>query len=97
MDSPAKLLPDPPVVLEKGDVQSFLDAYELEYTPDGKYIRWSASNKKHPRNWSATRKGFDSSVIVFLDLFTYVHVHHCDCREAATNRRTTELELVLPE
>lgn len=70
MDSPTKLLPGLPPIPEKGDIQSFLDASELEYTPDGKYIRWSALNKRHPRNWSAARKAFDSSVIIFLDLFT---------------------------
>lgn len=96
MDSPTKFLPGLPVVPEKDDIQPLLVAYGLEYTPDGKYIRWSASNKKHPRNWSATRKAFDSSVIVFLDLFTYAHIHHCNAGKATTDRRTTELELALP-
>ena len=50
--------------------QSILDAYGLEYTPDGQYIRWSVSNKKHPRNWNMPQKIYDSSVIIFLDLFT---------------------------
>ncbi|OQD77508.1 hypothetical protein PENDEC_c002G05180 [Penicillium decumbens] len=51
-------------------VQSILDHYELEFTSNGKLIRWSSSNKRHPRNWSTSRKTFDTSVITFLDLFT---------------------------
>lgn len=58
--------------LPEGNAQSILDAYGLEYTPDGQYIRWSVSNKKHPRNWNMPQKIYDSSVIIFLDLFTYV-------------------------
>lgn len=54
------------------NIQSVLDDYELEFTADGKLIRWSASNKNHPRNWSTSRKLLDSSLLGFFDLFTYV-------------------------
>ncbi|KAF3388495.1 hypothetical protein F1880_004284 [Penicillium rolfsii] len=50
------------------DIQQLLDTYGLEYTPDGQCIRWSVSNRKHPRNWPAARKIFDTSLIIFLDL-----------------------------
>lgn len=53
------------------DVQHFLDAYGLEYTPDGQWICWWVSNKKHPRNWPAARKIYDTGLIIFLDLFAY--------------------------
>jgi hypothetical protein len=53
-------------------LQSALDDLALESTPDGQFIRWSASNRRHPRNWHASRKIYDSSLIIFLDLFTYV-------------------------
>ncbi|KAJ5793030.1 MFS multidrug transporter [Penicillium pulvis] len=53
------------------DLQSVLNEYGLEFTPDGQLIRWSASNKNHPRNWTLGRKIYDSHMIIFLDLFTY--------------------------
>lgn len=72
MDTPSKLLPDSPLAPEKGNVEAFLCAYGLEFTPDGKHVRWSPGNTKHPRNWSSARKAFNSSVVIFLDFFTYV-------------------------
>lgn len=53
-------------------LRSALDDLALESTPDGQFIRWSASNRRHPRNWHDSRKIYDSSLIIFLDLFTYV-------------------------
>lgn len=61
-----------PPTEDQTDVQPFLDACGLEYTPDRQFIRWSFSNKKHPRNWPASRKIYDTGLIIFLDLFTYV-------------------------
>lgn len=58
------------------DLQSVLNEYGLEFTPDGQLIRWSASNKNHPRNWTLGRKIYDSHMIIFLDLFTYVIGRH---------------------
>ncbi|KAJ5950779.1 uncharacterized protein N7479_009192 [Penicillium vulpinum] len=55
---------------DQANIQSLLDENGLEYTPDGEFIRWSASNKHHPRNWPIARKIYDSSLIIFLDLFT---------------------------
>ncbi|KAK2616601.1 hypothetical protein QQS21_000424 [Conoideocrella luteorostrata] len=55
---------------DDGALQFLLDEQGLEYTTDGKYIRWSISNKNHPRNWPMTRKVYDSSVVIFLDFFT---------------------------
>ncbi|KAJ5541494.1 hypothetical protein N7494_006570 [Penicillium frequentans] len=52
------------------DLRSVLNEYGLEFTPDGQLIRWSASNKNHPRNWTLGRKIYDSHMIIFLDLFT---------------------------
>ncbi|KAJ5107490.1 hypothetical protein N7456_004165, partial [Penicillium angulare] len=50
--------------------QPFMDSHGLEFTPDGQHIRWSVSNKKHPRNWPMSRKVYDTGLIIFLDLFT---------------------------
>ena len=54
----------------QGNVQGLLEEHGLEFTPDGQYIRWSVSNKRHPRNWSASRKIYDTGLIIFLGLFT---------------------------
>ncbi|OQD81434.1 hypothetical protein PENANT_c027G04819 [Penicillium antarcticum] len=59
-----------PPIPDRTSIQSHLDNYGLEYTPDGEFIRWSASNINHPRNWPLLRKIYDSSLIIFLDLFT---------------------------
>ncbi|KAH8700928.1 putative MFS transporter [Talaromyces proteolyticus] len=51
-------------------LQSHLDEMRLEFTPDRHFVRWSASNRRHPRNWPMVRKVYDSSLIIWLDLFT---------------------------
>ncbi|KAG5929130.1 hypothetical protein E4U42_007034 [Claviceps africana] len=51
-------------------VEDLLELHELEYTPDGESIRWSVSNKRHPRNWSTCRKTYDIGLVIFLDFFT---------------------------
>lgn len=61
-----------PATEDQRGVQYFLNAYGLEYTPDGQYVRWSVSNKRHPRNWPTARKIYDTGLIIFLDFFTYV-------------------------
>lgn len=43
----------------------------LRLDDDG-YIRWRPDSPDHPRNWSAYRKSFDTTLIFTLDLFTYV-------------------------
>lgn len=81
MDAPLMLSPAPAGRDQtdvRGQVDSLLDVYGLEYTPDGAFIRWSPRNKKHPRNWGMDRKVYDSCLIIFLDLFTYV-LFDIDC------------------
>lgn len=73
------------------DVQSFLDEYGLEYTPDGQFIRWSCLNKKHPRNWPASRKIYDTGLIIFLDLFTYVRVSGASLQTLVFNPHSARL------
>lgn len=51
-------------------LQQCLDHFGLEWTADGKLIRWSSSNRRHPRNWRPLRKIFDTGVIIFLEFFT---------------------------
>ncbi|GKZ81999.1 hypothetical protein AnigIFM56816_006529 [Aspergillus niger] len=51
------------------DMDEYLLKNDLEFTPDGQYVRWAKGNKNHPRNWSATRKVYDIGLIFLLDLF----------------------------
>jgi hypothetical protein len=35
-------------------------------------IYWRSDCKDHPRNWSARRKVFDTTVIILLEFYTWV-------------------------
>lgn len=43
----------------------------LVLNQDG-YIQWHPRNPKHPRNWTANRKAFNTAVILLLEFITYV-------------------------
>ena len=36
---------------------------------DDGLIGWRPDSKDHPRNWTAARKAYDTSVIIFLEFF----------------------------
>ncbi|KAL8721857.1 MAG: hypothetical protein Q9225_001534 [Loekoesia sp. 1 TL-2023] len=36
------------------------------------FVTWETGNKNHPRNWSANRKAYDTSIMLFLEFFTAV-------------------------
>ena len=38
----------------------------------GQQVDWASGNAHHPRNWPASRKVFDTSIVIFLDFFTCV-------------------------
>lgn len=57
---------------DKGILEPHLRQYGLEFAADGFHIRWAKGNQRHPRNWSIVRKAYDTSLIIFLELFTYV-------------------------
>lgn len=61
-----------PQLQEKDNFQFYLDKHALELTPDGKFIRWSTKNSRHPRHWSILKKIYNSLLIVWLDFFTYL-------------------------
>ncbi|KAL4816673.1 major facilitator superfamily domain-containing protein [Aspergillus spinulosporus] len=44
----------------------------LEIDPGSGCIRWEKNSKDHPRNWSSSRKMYDSSLVMFLELYTTV-------------------------
>ncbi|OJJ32668.1 hypothetical protein ASPWEDRAFT_60982 [Aspergillus wentii DTO 134E9] len=53
----------------KPSVGAYLLQHDLEFTPDGRFVRFKPDNKTHPRNWSLTRKSYDIGMIFMLDLF----------------------------
>lgn len=46
-----------------------LASYGLNRDPDG-FIRWARSSKQHPRNWSTSRKIYDTTLVILLELYT---------------------------
>ncbi|KAE8146064.1 subtilisin-like protein [Aspergillus avenaceus] len=55
---------------DKGILEQHLRQYGLQVAPGGFYIHWARDNERHPRNWSILRKTYDTSLIIFLELFT---------------------------
>lgn len=37
------------------------------------YVKWRTDASAHPRNWTSTRKAFDTGLVLLLDLFTWVN------------------------
>src|SRR5699024_8362524 len=58
-------------------VSAYLAEHDLEFTPDGKFVRWQGKNKKHPRNWHIARKNlrYQSLLHIRYDCVG----HHCCC------------------
>ena len=55
-----------------------LEQLGLKLGDDG-YVKWKGDCTAHPRNWRASRKAFDTGLILMLDLFTYLlpsRFHH---------------------
>lgn len=48
----------------------------LEIDPESGYIRWRKDSRDHPRNWSAVRKTYDTSLVMFLEFYTWVQFTH---------------------
>lgn len=48
----------------------------LEIDPGSGYIRWRKDSRDHPRNWSALRKTYDTSLVMFLEFYTWVQSIH---------------------
>jgi hypothetical protein len=57
---------------DKDILDSHLRQFGLQVAADGVHLRWARGNPRHPRNWSILRKAYDTSLIIFLELFTYV-------------------------
>ncbi|KAK4251846.1 polyamine transporter 1 [Corynascus novoguineensis] len=55
----------------KDEEAELLASLGLQRVEDG-LISWRADSKDHPRNWTALRKTFDTTVIIFLEFFVTV-------------------------
>ncbi|OQE20000.1 hypothetical protein PENSTE_c014G04418 [Penicillium steckii] len=53
----------------KFPMQEYLQEHYLEFAPNGKSIRWTHDNPRHPRNWPTWRKSYDTGLVCLLDLF----------------------------
>ncbi|KAL8934262.1 MAG: hypothetical protein Q9216_005991 [Gyalolechia sp. 2 TL-2023] len=60
-----------PLGLHEDLLQEQLLRYGLQMSENGA-IKWKNGNINHPRNWPWQRKAYDTAVIIFLDLFTYL-------------------------
>lgn len=60
-----------PVESGKETLLALLPQYGLKLAPDGVHIQWALGNCRHPRNWSLRRKVYDTTLIIFLESFTY--------------------------
>lgn len=51
------------------EVTKVLEELGLRLVEDG-FVKWRTDASAHPRNWSASRKAFDTGLVLMLDLFT---------------------------
>lgn len=58
------------VKMPRGEVD-VLASYGLFRDTAG-LIGWETGSKEHPRNWSTRRKVYDTTLIIILELYTYV-------------------------
>lgn len=54
------------------EVEETLKRFGLRLEQDG-CLNWHPDASMHPRNWSVSRRIFDTSVLIALDLYTCVH------------------------
>lgn len=57
--------------MEQKDTENQISEAGLQRTKSNR-IRWNKQDKEYPRNWPTRRKVFDTSIIVFLEFYTYV-------------------------
>jgi hypothetical protein len=53
------------------EVAKVLEELGLKLVEDG-YVKWRPDASAHPRNWTSSRKAFDTGLVLLLDLFTWV-------------------------
>ncbi|TDZ26744.1 MFS transporter fsa7 [Colletotrichum orbiculare MAFF 240422] len=59
------------LVVSETDEEAVLASYGVQRAADG-LINWQPSCQTHPRNWTAARKTFDTSVIILFELYTTI-------------------------
>jgi len=74
VDGEKKSFPNSTQVVQLVDlaVTEVLEELGLRLVEDD-YVKWRPDASAHPRNWTATRKFFDTGLVLLLDLFTCVY------------------------
>lgn len=57
------------LAVRETDESAILAHYGVERQTDG-LINWKRDCKTHPRNWTLTRKAFDTVIIIFFEFYT---------------------------
>ena len=57
--------------MEQKDTESQISEAGLQRTKSNR-VQWNKQDTEYPRNWPTRRKVFDTSIIVFLEFYTYV-------------------------
>lgn len=57
--------------MEQKDTESQVSESGLQRTKSDR-VQLNKQDKEYPRNWPTRRKVFDTSIIVFLEFYTYV-------------------------
>jgi len=57
--------------MKQKDIESQISEAGLQRTKSNR-IQWNKQDTEYPRNWPTRRKVFDTSIIVFLEFYTYV-------------------------
>ncbi|KAL3459346.1 major facilitator superfamily domain-containing protein [Aspergillus heterothallicus] len=71
--STSSVVTEAPLITESQLItEAQLARHGLEVEPSTGYIRWRKDSKDHPRNWSALRKTYDTSLVMFLEFYTTV-------------------------
>ncbi|OHE99522.1 major facilitator superfamily transporter [Colletotrichum orchidophilum] len=58
-------------IVKETDETNVLAEYGVERRADG-LVKWQRDCITHPRNWSTRRKAFDTTIIIFFELYTTI-------------------------
>lgn len=58
------------VTMQQNDTEKRISEAGLQRTKSNR-IQWNKQHEEYPRNWPIKRKVFDTSIIVFLEFYTY--------------------------
>jgi hypothetical protein len=56
--------------MQQDDTEKQLSEAGLQRTRSNR-VQWDKKHEEYPRNWPIKRKVFDTSIVVFLEFYTY--------------------------